>query len=97
MMPLRFNSGPEAWLGEGTTTLEVKKFLGTDELVLHLRALIPGGIAKRTVYQWCDQGCPHIQMPGAKRKLLFVLAEVMDWVISHRGESAVPMGKRRMA
>lgn len=97
MMPHRFNSGPEVLSGNGTTTLEVKKFLGTDELVLHLRALIPGGIAKRTVYQWCDLGCPHVQLPGAKRKLLFVLAEVLEWVESHRVGRVVPTGRRGIA
>lgn len=97
MMPPSFRSTPAAPSGEGTTTLAIKPFLGTDELVLHLRALIPGGISKRTVYQWCDKGCPHVQMPGAKKKLLFVMTEVMEWVMSHKVERNVSASRRGMA
>lgn len=93
MMPLTHESNTEC----GTSPSPVKQFLGTEELVLHLRAVIPGGISKRSVYQWCDMGCPHIQMPGAKKKLLFVMAEVVEWVMSHRVERVVSTGRSGMA
>lgn len=97
MMPSSFISTPSAPSEDGTTDLAIKHFLGTDDLVLHLRALIPGGISKRTVYQWCDMGCPHVQMPGAKRKLIFVMADVLEWVMSHKVERDLYAGRRGMA
>ena len=69
--------------------------LGTDDLVVQLRAWIPGGLSKRMVYQWLDLGCPHVVLPGQRRKLAFVLEEVMDWVMSHRVEQAVLTPKSR--
>ncbi len=80
-----------------TTTMTFKRLLGTDELVLRLRELMPGGISKRTVYLWCDMGCPHVPVPGARKKLGFVFTEVMQWVLSHKVERNVFAGPRRVA
>jgi len=69
--------------------------LGTDDLVNQLRPIIPGGLSKRTVYQWLDLGCPHIQLPGDRKKLAFVLDEVVAWIMTHRIERAIlPAGRR---
>lgn len=80
-----------------TTTMTFKRLLGTDELVLRLRELMPGGISKRTVYAWLDMGCPHVPVPGARKKLGFVLDEVVTWVMSHRVEKNVYTSTRRVA
>lgn len=83
---------------DGGTTLDLTPLLGTDQLVTRLRSVIPGGLSKRTVYQWLDLGCPHIEMPGRKRKLAFVLDEVVAWIMSHRVEKRIlPAGGRRSA
>lgn len=63
---------------------EFPDLLGTDALVEILRRKIPGGLSKRSVYQWCDMGCPHIVIPGGRGKLAFILAEVLAWFFSHR-------------
>lgn len=80
-----------------TTTMTFKRLLGTDELVLRLRELMPGGISKRTVYGWLDLGCPHVPVPGARKKLGFVLEEVVAWVMSHKVERNVYASSRRVA
>ena len=80
-----------------TTTMTFKRLLGTDELVLRLRELMPGGISKRTVYAWLDMGCPHVPVPGARKKLGFVLDEVVAWVMSHKVERNVYTSPRRVA
>jgi predicted DNA-binding transcriptional regulator AlpA len=80
-----------------TTTMTFKRLLGTDELVLRLRELMPGGISKRTVYAWLDMGCPHVPVPGARKKLGFVLDEVVAWVMSHKVERNVYASSRRVA
>lgn len=79
------------------TTMTFKRLLGTDELVLRLRELMPGGISKRTVYAWLDMGCPHVPVPGARKKLGFVLDEVVAWVMSHKIERNVYASPRRVA
>ena len=79
------------------TTMTFKRLLGTDELVLRLRELMPGGISKRTVYAWLDMGCPHVPVPGARKKLGFVLDEVVAWVMSHKVERNVYASPRRVA
>ena len=90
-------------LATGRSTLDdhpqaTSSLLGTDDLVAQLRSWIPGDLSKRTVYQWCDLGCPHIVIPGQRQKLAFVLDEVMGWVMSHRGEKHVfPPKPRRKA
>jgi|ERR1035438_116230 hypothetical protein len=74
---------------------DLTPLLGTDDLVEQLRPMIPGGLSKRTVYQWLDMGCPHIQLPGARKKLAFVLDEVVAWIMSHRIERTIlPSGRR---
>lgn len=80
-----------------TTTMTFKRLLGTDELVLRLRELLPGGISKRTVYAWLDMGCPHVPVPGARKKLGFVFDEVVTWVMSHKVERNVYASPRRVA
>ena len=79
------------------TTVTFKRLLGTDELVLRLRELMPGGISKRTVYAWLDMGCPHIPVPGARKKLGFVFDEVVAWVMSHKVERNIYASPRRVA
>jgi predicted DNA-binding transcriptional regulator AlpA len=79
------------------TTMTFKRLLGTDELVLRLRELMPGGISKRTVYAWLDMGCPHVPVPGARKKLGFVFDEVVAWVMSHKVERNVYASPRRVA
>ena len=79
------------------TTMTFKRLLGTDELVLRLRELMPGGISKRTVYAWLDMGCPHVPVPGARKKLGFVFDEVVAWVMSHKDERNVYASTRRVA
>lgn len=68
----------------GTQGFGFPDLLGTDGLVAVLREKIPGGLSKRTLYQWCDMGCPHIVVPGGRGKLAFVLSEVLAWLLSHR-------------
>jgi predicted DNA-binding transcriptional regulator AlpA len=80
-----------------TTTMTFKRLLGTDELVLRLRELMPGGISKRTVYAWLDMGCPHVPVPGARKKLGFVFDEVVTWVMSHKVERDIYANPRRVA
>ena len=80
-----------------TTTMTFKRLLGTDELVLRLRELMPGGISKRTVYAWLDMGCPHVPVPGARKKLGFVFDEVVAWVMSHKVERDIYASHRRVA
>ena len=80
-----------------TITVTLNRFIGTDELVLRLRELMPGGISKRSVYLWCDMGCPHIPVPGARKKLAFVFDEVVAWVLSHRVERDIFAKNRRVA
>jgi len=80
-----------------TTTVTFKRLLSTDELVLRLRELMPGGISKRTVYAWLDMGCPHVPVPGARKKLGFVFDEVVAWVMSHKVERNVFASPRRVA
>ena len=76
-------------------TLDITPLLGTDQLVTRLRGVIPGGLSKRTIYQWLDLGCPHIELPGRKKKLAFVLNEVITWIMSHRVEKCIlPVGGR---
>jgi len=89
-------------LATGRSTLDdhpqaTSALLGTDDLVAQLRSWIPGGLSKRTVYQWCDLGCPHIVIPGQRQKLAFVLEEVRGWVMSHRGQepASSPNSRRR--
>jgi hypothetical protein len=79
-------------------TLDITPLLGTDQLVTRLRGVIPGGLSKRTIYQWLDLGCPHIELPGRKKKLAFVLDEVFAWIMSHRVEKCIlPAGRGRSA
>ncbi len=80
-----------------TTTMTFKRLLGTDELVLRLRELMPGGISKRTVYAWLDMGCPHVPVPGARKKLGFVFDEVFAWIMAHKVERNVYASPRRVA
>lgn len=68
----------------GVVSAEFPDLLGTDEIVELLRQKIPGGLSKRTLYQWCDMGCPHVVIPGNRGKLGFVLSEVLGWVFSFR-------------
>jgi predicted DNA-binding transcriptional regulator AlpA len=82
---------------EAETTVTFKRLLGTDELVLRLRELMPGGISKRTVYSWLDMGCPHVPVPGARKKLGFVFDEVVEWIMSHRVERDIYASTRRVA
>jgi hypothetical protein len=42
-------------------------------------------------------GCPHIPVPGARKKLGFVLDEVVAWVMSHKVERNVYASPRRVA
>lgn len=80
-----------------TITVTLNRFIGTDELVLRLRELMPGGISKRSIYLWCDMGCPHIPVPGARKKLAFVFDEVVAWVLSHRVERNLFAQNRKVA
>ena len=82
-------------MGVADGSRDLTPLLGTDELVSQLRPMIPGGLSKRTVYQWIDLGCPHIRLPGARKKLAFVLDEVVAWIMSHRIERTIlPSGRR---
>jgi hypothetical protein len=75
--------------------LDLTPLLGTDQLVTRLRPVIPGGLSKRTIYQWLDLGCPHIELPGRRVKLAFVFGEVHAWIMSHRVEKCIlPVGGR---
>lgn len=74
---------------------EFAPLLRTDQLVAQLRTVLPGGLSKRTVYQWLDMGCPHLELPGTRKKFAFVLDEVVAWLMSHRVEKAILPGGRR--
>jgi hypothetical protein len=42
-------------------------------------------------------GCPHVPVPGARKKLGFVFDEVVAWVMSHKVERDIYASTRRVA